>query len=590
MTKQTNKYEIRKMQLSLDGVKENADGTLFVSGYANRTNTWSQKLSLRGKQFVERIVPGTFQKALAKGNDIMFLAEHKPDLVLASTRATGDNGKLTLREDENGLYMEATISPTSYGKDYFQLIKDGIIQSMSFGMQILKDDWKPMNDGTYQRSVSDIQLFEISAVKFPAYVTSTLSARSIDVLTINNEELKGMEKLSLKDKRLEIIGRGKEIHKNAKAEQRSTNVFENAELRDLETELLEIEAQIEAEKNEEQRAVVEAPVEKYDEGPTVEQRAVEAVMLGNTNAEEVRTLQTNGDGAYIIPTVISDYIVPLVESRAQLFERTTQIPKVNGVYEIPREKELTIDTATGLPPASPNTFGWVGKNEFANITPSDFTMDKIQLGQKRVGTAVELSDQAVHASGLPVVEHTGDILGRRLGGKLDFELLFGNGTTSLEGIISSTANPINKITTASQTAISFDELRDAQLSVPYELQEGAVWVMHPKTYSALVKIKDDAGGYMILRDKLTEVPTRKLFDCDILFDDNMQTIGAGNTPVLFGNFKAGYVTTVKKDLNLQHIWKDSMSRKNKKHLVMMDAYLDGKILEPKAFAKVTMPA
>ena len=38
--------------------------------------------------------------------------------------------------------MEATISDTSWGRDYHTLITDGIIQNMSFGMQVLKDSWK----------------------------------------------------------------------------------------------------------------------------------------------------------------------------------------------------------------------------------------------------------------------------------------------------------------------------------------------------------------------------------------------------------------------------------------------------------------
>ena len=57
--------------------------------------------------------------ALQTGNEVHFYAEHDPAKILASTR----NGSLIFREDEEGLYMEATIAPTSWGKDYHTLIK-----------------------------------------------------------------------------------------------------------------------------------------------------------------------------------------------------------------------------------------------------------------------------------------------------------------------------------------------------------------------------------------------------------------------------------------------------------------------------------
>ncbi|MFZ7823865.1 HK97 family phage prohead protease, partial [Priestia sp. 40] len=101
--------EIRFKDMDLE---TNNDG-LKVSGYVNKTNQWSQTLGQR-KKFVERILPGAFRKALQNKNVINFLAEHDNTKVLSSTK----NGSLILREDEQGLYMEARIAPTSWGKDY----------------------------------------------------------------------------------------------------------------------------------------------------------------------------------------------------------------------------------------------------------------------------------------------------------------------------------------------------------------------------------------------------------------------------------------------------------------------------------------
>ena len=80
-----------------------------------------------------------------------------------------------------------------------------------------------MNDGIYERSISDILLAEVSAVRNPAYAQSTIAARSIEViedvevpeetekqeekrelsldeqLEVNRSHLKGYEKLALLD-------------------------------------------------------------------------------------------------------------------------------------------------------------------------------------------------------------------------------------------------------------------------------------------------------------------------------------------------------------------------------------------------------
>ncbi|WP_255786650.1 HK97 family phage prohead protease [Bacillus cereus group sp. BfR-BA-01355] len=89
-------------------LNKNEQGQLKVSGYVNKTNQWSQTLG-KQKKFVERILTGTFRKAIQNGNEIDFLAEHENAKSLSSTR----NGSLNLREDEHALYMEATISDTA---------------------------------------------------------------------------------------------------------------------------------------------------------------------------------------------------------------------------------------------------------------------------------------------------------------------------------------------------------------------------------------------------------------------------------------------------------------------------------------------
>jgi HK97 family phage prohead protease len=176
------KMELRVNQASME---TNDDGSLTVSGYVNKTNQYSEMLG-RESRFKEVIKPGVWQRAIEKAKEIHFYAEHDKNKILASTR----NGSLELREDEQGLHMTATISPTSWGKDYYQLIKDGILQNMSFGFRAIKDSWRNMGD-YFERTVSDLELFEVSVVRDPAYASSSISARGIDLVEdeVPTEEL-----------------------------------------------------------------------------------------------------------------------------------------------------------------------------------------------------------------------------------------------------------------------------------------------------------------------------------------------------------------------------------------------------------------
>ncbi|WP_255289499.1 HK97 family phage prohead protease [Bacillus cereus] len=71
-------------------------GLTFVSGYVNKTGTWSQVLG-RNTKFIEQIRSVAFKRALERAENINFLYEHDKNKILADTRS----GKLILREDSS---------------------------------------------------------------------------------------------------------------------------------------------------------------------------------------------------------------------------------------------------------------------------------------------------------------------------------------------------------------------------------------------------------------------------------------------------------------------------------------------------------
>ena len=167
--------ELRVLPSNLQFASDNDD--LIVEGLVNRTESWSHELGIR-KKFKERVLKGVFNRAIQEAHRIDFLGEHRNDQLLATT----ENGSLVLWEDEEGLKMRAKISPTSYGKDFYTLMKDGLINHMSFGFRSLSDKWRKLSDGTYERSIEKLALSEVSVVRNPAYPQSMISARGINLI------------------------------------------------------------------------------------------------------------------------------------------------------------------------------------------------------------------------------------------------------------------------------------------------------------------------------------------------------------------------------------------------------------------------
>ena len=167
-----------ELRMNVSEIRVDENNGLFVSGYVNKTEETSNILG-HTRKFIEKISKGAFSKAIesTKG-DIDFLAEHDNNRILSSTR----NNSLKLYEDEKGLFMEAEITPTSWGRDTYTLIKSGIYRNMSFGFKVIKDKWRKVENDLYERTIDELELFEVSVVKNPAYSQSSIAARGIDLI------------------------------------------------------------------------------------------------------------------------------------------------------------------------------------------------------------------------------------------------------------------------------------------------------------------------------------------------------------------------------------------------------------------------
>lgn len=125
--------------------------------------------------FTEEIDRHAFDNA--DMSNVYLLFNHDENNVLAGT----SNNSLKMHIDEKGLYQVSNIVDTTLGEDTLKLVKNGLINKMSFAFTIDEDGGEEWinRDGKDHRIIRKIdKLFDVSLVVYPAYDQTSAFARS----------------------------------------------------------------------------------------------------------------------------------------------------------------------------------------------------------------------------------------------------------------------------------------------------------------------------------------------------------------------------------------------------------------------------
>lgn len=182
-----DRLELRGARVELRGADDPATG-LRLEGYAALFDVPSQALHAEhddrndsyGMEFIEIIRRGAFTRALAASQDVRCLWNHEAEAPLGRTAS----GTLTLREDETGLYFSCLLPDTSLGRDVVELVRRGDVNQASFAFRAVTDRWSGSGSTGYVRELLDCDLFDVSAVTYPAYQQTSVAVRSVRVPAI----------------------------------------------------------------------------------------------------------------------------------------------------------------------------------------------------------------------------------------------------------------------------------------------------------------------------------------------------------------------------------------------------------------------
>ena len=225
---------------------------------------------------------------------------------------------------------------------------------------------------------------------------------------------------------------------------------------------------------------------------------------------------TDSEGGYLVPDEYENTLVQALEGENVIRGRSHVITTSNGTHKIPVV-------------ASKGEASWIDEN--GAYPEDDDTFAQVNIDAHKIGTIIKVSEELLNDSAFNLESYFAQEFGRRIGTKEEEAFINGNGSSKPTGILASAEVGV---TTASDKAITADELIDLFYSLKGVYRRNAVWVLNDTTVKAIRKLKDNNGQY-IWQPALKDGDHDTLLGRPILTTGAMPEITADAKPVIFGD-------------------------------------------------------
>ena len=383
-----------------------------------------------------------------------------------------------------------------------------------------------------------------------------------------------MEK-ELIEKKNDLITRFEEVFNEAKEQKREltdAEAQELAEIRDNVRRIMKtLELKGEFDKMEgheiEMEALPKDEVREEEKRALEEEKEFEAYIRGQVNERATNLSPASGSGQVLIPTTIANRIIKQVYDLCPILDRSTKY-NVKGKLEIPYYDEstqsITVAWATEFVDLESN----VGK--FTNITLTGYLAGALSL----------ISRSLINNAQFDVVAFVVDRMAYDISRFIENALL--NGSGSVKGL--STVS--NIVTTASETAITADDLIKLQGKIKDVFQGNAIWIMNENTRTAIRQLKSQTGSYLLNEVYDLASPFKStLLGKPVYVSDNMPEAEAGKIAVYYGDM-SGLAPKFSEDINIEVLREKYATQ----HAYGVVGWLefDSKIEDPQKIAAIKM--
>lgn len=162
-------HELVTCRMAGDDEESRAKSARSIGGYAAVFNRVSQNLG----GFVERIDPAFFNKSAGDGWPGVMARYNHDDNQLLGTSAAG-----TLRLKVDGVGLDYTVDTPRTREDVLELVQRGDVRQSSFAFTVFEDDWSQTPEGFPLRTLLSGRLIDVAPVNNPAYLDTSVGARS----------------------------------------------------------------------------------------------------------------------------------------------------------------------------------------------------------------------------------------------------------------------------------------------------------------------------------------------------------------------------------------------------------------------------
>ena len=286
-----------------------------------------------------------------------------------------------------------------------------------------------------------------------------------------------------------------------------------------------------------------------DNGPQVDYRQAFCEMIASGGIEtvslearqvlmehRVQVGGTNSSGGFTVPTELAGFIEKSMIATGPMYDSNlfTVLETTSGhTFNIPTVDDTAVTAVAHTEGTAPTNDG--GKD----VTFGQKSLGAYAFDTEFVRWSAELNADSV----LNMESLLGQLLGERLGRIANTNLTTGNGSSTVEGIMT---NSSAGKTAASATAITADEIIDLIHSVDpaYRTSPKTAIMMNDSTLAAVRKLKDGNGNYLWQMGNYQAGIPQNILGYNVIVNQAMDSLATAKKVMLFGDMSKFYVRKV----------------------------------------------
>ncbi len=263
--------------------------------------------------------------------------------------------------------------------------------------------------------------------------------------------------------------------------------------------------------------------------------------------EKALSIGSNADGGYLVPTETETEIL----RRLAAVSPIRAIASVRNVSSSVYRKPVTLTGPAG---------GWVAETAARPQTTSQ-TIDAIDFATAELYAMPAATSAFLDDAAVDVGQWIADEVNTAFAEQETAAFVSGNGTNKPKGFLAEAQvaeaswawDKIGYLATGVSSDWPAGDESDVLVDLVYALKAGyrqnASWVMNRKTQGSVRKLKDAEGNYLWSPGAAAGAKAT-LMGFELVEAEDMPDIGAGTTPIAFGDFRRGYLVVDRMGVNV----------------------------------------